>query len=369
MTADGPLLQCLIDPTRFSALGLRQWDLLLRQARRPMLSGRLATLAHPDALPPQVAAHLRSALCVCQHQQRTVRWEIERIAQALAPLNLPVVLLKGAAYLAGALPNAPGRFFNDVDILVPREALGVVEKTLLAAGWQPTKLDDYDQRYYRRWMHELPPLRHRLRGTTLDVHHTIVPETSRLRPDPRKLIQCSTPLPRSPLRILAPTDLILHSATHLFQEGEFPHALRDLVDLDLLLRHFDAPDFAMHLRRRAEELDLTRPLFYALRFTHDVLGTPLTPDAASTGAPGPLTRWLMDRLIRAVVTPALPESLSARRAIAQRLLFLRGHFLRMPLSVLLPHLAHQGWRRVGRRGGGAATDPATILDTQERSQT
>ena len=37
----------------------------------------------------------------------------------------------------------------------------------------------YDQRYYREWMHELPPLLHVRRQTALDVHHAIAPETAR----------------------------------------------------------------------------------------------------------------------------------------------------------------------------------------------
>ena len=47
--------------------------------------------------------------------------------------------------------------------------------------------------------------------------------------------------------VLAPEDMVLHSATHLFNEGEFDRGLRDLNDLDLLLREFGA---AAELRPR-----------------------------------------------------------------------------------------------------------------------
>ena len=54
----------------------------------------------------------------------------------------------------------------------------------MAHGWLRMKIDPYDDRYYRVWMHEIPPLRHRERKTEIDLHHTILPRTSRLKPDP-----------------------------------------------------------------------------------------------------------------------------------------------------------------------------------------
>ena len=126
---------------------------------------------------------------------------------------------------------------------------------LLRAGWEPVKLDPYDQRYYRTWMHELPPLRHHRRRTVIDVHHTILPESGRLRPDPADLLQAARPTGDGPFRVLAPTDMVLHSAAHLFQDGTLGMGLRDLTDLDALLRHFgETPGFWSALVRRAERL-------------------------------------------------------------------------------------------------------------------
>ena len=106
-------------------------------------------------------------------------------------------------------------------------------------GWATSKTTAYDQRYYRRWMHELPPLRHISRQTMLDVHHAILPITARLKPDSAKLLAASRPIAGEPrLRVLAPVDMVLHSATHLFCNEDVGNGLRDLVDLDSLLREF-----------------------------------------------------------------------------------------------------------------------------------
>jgi len=106
-------------------------------------------------------------------------------------------------------------------------ALPEVEAALMLQGWATTHHNSYDQRYYRRWMHELPPLRHVTRATVLDVHHAILPETARLKPDSAKLLAASVPAQSDArFRVLAPADMVLHSATHLLHDEELRHGLR-----------------------------------------------------------------------------------------------------------------------------------------------
>ncbi|MFX6435483.1 nucleotidyltransferase family protein, partial [Acinetobacter baumannii] len=84
----------------------------------------------------------------------------------------------------------------------PRDALDAVEAALLGAGWEWVKPDPYDDAYYRRWMHELPPLIHHERDRMIDVHHTILPLTAQPKPDAAALIADSVLLANS-LRVLA----------------------------------------------------------------------------------------------------------------------------------------------------------------------
>lgn len=217
----------------------------------------------------------------------------------------------------------------------------------MLAGWVGAQRDPYDQRYYREWMHELPPMRHLRRGTVVDVHHAITPPTSRWCADSEKMRSQAIPLPGRPaVRILAPADMVLHSATHLFHEGELDNGLRDLVDLDSLLRHFGAqPGFWDRLVPRAVEVGLARPLYYALRYTKLKLGTPV-PDgvaaaaAAAAGPAGPL-RVLMDALFVRALRPKHPSCSGAATRLARWLLYVRGHWLRMPVPLLLYHLTRK----------------------------
>lgn len=345
----GILLTALREPEQMTAFGPDEWDLLLRLARHARLLGRLAVIMDEtggmEQLPASVRDHFTAAKVFVRHYQRTARWEINRILAALEGNDVPLVLLKGGAYILAGLPPSRGRLLSDVDLLVPREYLESFEQTLLANGWQSVKLEEYDQRYYRTWMHELPPLRHPERLIEVDIHHTISPLTSRLDPDPEMLLADSIPLADTRLRVLQPVDMVLHSAVHLFHDGEFINGLRDLVDLADLFKHFGKhPDFWDKLAGRARMQGLLRPLFYTLRYTHRLLAADIPEPimvAAANGAPSGAVLRLMDNLVEAVMIPEHPDFPRRRRALAQWLLYVRSHWLRMPPVMLLKHLVRK----------------------------
>src|SRR5262249_29388812 len=212
------------------------------------------------------------------------------------------------------------------------------EAALLGHGWEGTPPDAYDKRYSRPWMHELPPMQHRERGTVIDVHHNILPETARWRPDPRLLLAAARPLADPQLRVLAPADMVLHSAAHLFQEGELENGLRDLTDLDALLRHFGAEaGFWDQLVPRPRALGLERTLFYALRYARRLLQTPVPGavwTAAQAGGPAGAVRRLMDGLVERALLPEPDDAARWGTWLARGLLFVRGHWLRMPPLLL-----------------------------------
>ncbi|MBV8603305.1 MAG: nucleotidyltransferase family protein [Pelomonas sp.] len=340
------LIDVLREPARIRGLGPAQWDLLVRQARHANLLGRLhAILARADLLDavlPAALVHLRSAAVLAERQHQSVRFETAKLRDTLAGLGTPLLLLKGAAYVAAGLPASLGRVFADVDILVPRARLSEAESALLLTGWIGAVHDAYDQRYYREWMHELPAMRHMERGTALDVHHTILPPTARLHPDPALLFEAAVALPDLPgVAVLAPTDMVLHSATHLFFDGEVDNLLRDLSDLDLLLRHFGAaPAFWLALVARARRLELTTPLRLALRHCRRVFATPIPAEtfaAVAAERAVPLLDFVYARALRP------PHASAADRfsRLAARLLYLRGHWQRMPPLQLARHLMHK----------------------------
>lgn len=343
-----PLVRYLRDPESAVAFAAPEWEQLISAARRGYLLSRVAWLAKRDQffeqLPQKIQLHLQSASRVAESQTNSVNREIVHIHQALAEPAIPFTLLKGAAYIKGRFDTAQGRLLSDIDILVPKDRLTDAEITLCKHGWFPTKLDAYDQRYYREWMHELPPLQHLGRGTTLDVHHTILPPTARLKPDVGKLWSdvCAVEKAKD-IFVLSPVDMVLHSATHLFHDGELEHGLRDLVDLDALIGQFSMEhQFFEKLISRAEALDLGRPLYYALKYCRAFLSTSI-PDAVFLRASAYDNRSVVVRsIIEFAILKSIGSVLEDRPSFAahasQFVMYVRSHYLRMPLRLLLPHL-------------------------------
>ena len=352
MDAIAYLTSALVEPDSLTALSLAEWDRLIRYARSSGLLARVQVLLDErdliDRVPSPVIPHLTAARTVADHERRSLSWEVNRIERALAGVDGSCIVLKGAAYSMLDLGLARGRISSDVDIIVPIALIEQIEKALLDHGWQHIKLNDYDQYFYRHWSHELPPLQHRDRGTVVDVHHTILPPTGRLSPDPEKLIAAAIPLEGTRFRVLAPTDMVLHSAAHAFQDGDLTRGLRDLVDIDDLLRHFSQKEtFWAELVARAEELNLRRPLYYAMRYSHFYLQTPIPQDIL-----GRSKRWqpawpasvMMDVAVGKVLTSG-PWHKGLAFKLSQQLLYIRSHWLRMPAHLLIPHLIRKASRK------------------------
>lgn len=363
------LLLALREPASMAGFDDSTWDLVVRQAASAGLLGRLGALAEQHgvraAVPAAVWRHMEAMLTIAAQQQRAVRWELVQLTQVLADLDGPVLLLKGAAYAAAGLPPAAGRLFADIDLLVPRAQLDAAEAALMLGGWIGSHHSEYDRRYYRQWMHELPPMMHIRRRTVLDVHHSLLPPTARIKTPAEPVIEAARPLQEFPrFCVPDPLDQVLHSAAHLFHEGEWEHGLRDLVDLDALLRAGAADGgYWRRLLARAGQLNLGRPLFYGLRYCRRLLATPV-PDEALAQCPGrpsaPAAR-LMDALFVPALATAHHSCRVAGSGPAAFALYVRSHWLRMPLHLLLPHLAHKAWIGLVERDGGSKRDKGTAL--------
>ena len=339
-------------PRQMDRFSQAEWELLLRQAGAARLTAALYCLAERldmlGRIPAPAREHLEWTRAHGERHAQGVRTEVREICRALAGLGMPLIFLKGAGYALAGLAPAPGRLFSDIDLLVPKERIHEVEAALMMHGWAGNQHDAYDQRYYREWMHELPPMQHIRRLSLIDVHHAILPETARVRPQPALLRAAAVPVAGHPgCQVLAPVDMVLHSAVHLFYDGEFDHGLRDLVDIHRLLLDFGAqPGFWEALPGRAAELQLARPLFYALRYAVRLLGTPVpaaTLAASAAGQPNRVLLALMDALFGRALMPLHASCGDWASPAARFALYIRGNWLRMPPVLLSRHLFHKAF--------------------------
>jgi hypothetical protein len=315
-----------------------------------VLAARVRAAGVDGDVPPYVVPHFTSEERVARHRRQMALWEMECLAEALEDLDAPVVLLKGAAYIAQALPIADGRLLSDVDLLVHRSKLEEAEHALTSAGWASNKLDPYDQHYYRAWSHELPPMRLPAHPLEIDLHHTILPPTGRIPIDADALVRDAQPLADSRFSVLCPEDQIVHACVHLFQDSDCSERLRDLIDVDGLMRHFAVDEASWdRLLSRVALHGAGRPFWYSLRYAQSLLGTPVPSDvlarAGGSAPPQPL-RGMMDALVPRVLGPVHPDLRSPTSLrFARWLLYVRSHWLRMPPGLLARHLTTKWMRR------------------------
>ncbi len=345
-----PWLHALGHPEITAGWTLAEWEVAVRQSRRLRLLARLAeSIAYAGllgAVPEPAARLLQAERLTSAYRQRIVSWAATCIARTLGDLGTPLVLLKGAAYQAQGLKISTGRLPSDLDILVPRQALSQALQRLKAEGWEEPDLDDHDRRYYHAWSHEVPPLRHGSHPIELDLHHNILPPLGPVAVDMQTLLAECRPSAWSCWSVLSPRDQVLHSAAHLFFDSEPMERVRDLVDLDGLLRHHGEVDegFWTALLPRAEQLRLMEPLLLACHFCSSWLDTPIPASIqARIRSAGPAHRFTRLQFSALLAPAELDRPRHVAQRAAARLILWRYHLRRMPLRILVPHMWHK-WR-------------------------
>lgn len=355
MTNQALLLDAFRNPDNIKRYSVKQWNQILPQIRVSFVA--LYFLEHVeshkliDFLPEKIRTYLENEQYKVRFQRRQTLYEIEKINESLNAKAIDAIYLKGAAYVLADLPIANWRNFSDIDLLVNKEKITQTELMLNIVGYISQKTDDYDQQYYREYMHEIPPLQHVTRGVVVDLHHNILPtcintpvnidELSLSAIDDKMSIGCKT---------FSPEAMFIHSAVHLFHEGEFEKGLRDLLDLATLYRHFNQQDkqFDDRTISLAKQVSQEKSLYFALRYINAILDVELSLIAVEF-----ITRFeskyrysgIADFIFKNVLIPHHANCQNTKSSVAKFLAYIRGHLLRMPLRLLIPHLIMKSWMK------------------------
>lgn len=351
------LVQVLRSPRSINNFNTQDWNLLLRQAHSSKMLTRLSNSFYNhnviNLVPEKVLNHINSEQVKVAYLQAQVKREVQELNELFDELNINAIYLKGTAYLLAELPVAEGRVFSDIDILINQSDIDKVEISLKCRGWKSQKTEDHDQEYYRKYMHEIPPLQNILRGTVIDIHHNILPVCNDKKIDIDLLTDNSLTLNdinthKYQNQILAPDAMFLHSAIHLFHEGELEQGLRGLSDLDILFSYFEENEtnFSQQLINLSEKINQQESLFYAWRYLDKVLNRQL-PKAAQL-----FVSSYQEKIKSLAITDFIFLNLldvhhstraSWKFSIAVIIAYWRGHLLRMPLRLLIPHLIKKLW--------------------------
>ena len=334
------------------SISLVEWELLIRIAREASVLPRVAYALDTvmESVPEYAQTHLISAKYHAKLLAQQVQFEAREFKRILpVELQAEIIYLKGAAYTLSGCTAGRGRVFSDIDMLVSKTNLREVEARLSVYAWFTQPTDDYDDMYYRQWAHEIPPLKHSGRGTILDVHHNLVPLISGKAPDINDFTAGARTLSCG-ARVLSPGAMILHSAVHLFYQEEYHHGFRDLSDLHLLFSEFGCEQaFWDELFILAQKTGFGLELALALRYVNMLFDTDI-PQAelhkSQLWLPAKIKLKIFDWIYSRVLQPHHTLCNVSGLGLANTMALVRGHWIKMPVHILLMHTAAKGYRNM-----------------------
>jgi hypothetical protein len=344
------LTKYLLDFTLLESVSDDEVHSLLRVLIHAQLHGYVAyKLKDIEKYPRAFKRHILSIKTFSKAQYVQVIKACKTISHDLEALRAPVLLLKGAAYIAANKDNAKGRLISDIDILVSKEHLPDVERLLTSKGWAPKELDDFDEKYYRDWSHELPPYTHLETGVTLDIHHNLLPGTSGKTIDIADIIATKQ---ATDFNLFVPKDeyLILHSAIHLLLNDDIEKGLRDCLDLHCLLKEYIQSNNIETLQSVFKNAGCEREFFVLLNLLRKLFTgeAGIYSDKTLSTNSNSTYKSIASDLEKAVF-PATSYLSNSTNRYARFKVYLRGHLSKMPLSIFLRHITYKAYRTIVKK--------------------
>lgn len=337
------LFDVFANPELVTSYSDTQWQALIRVLRGgDMLAAFYYLLARSSLIefvPKFALKHLESAKTYADRQAHQVRSEAKELKAVLGNVWIEPIFLKGAAYVLRGDTNHFGRVMSDIDILVRHNELNKTEEILQKHDWAEKQLDPYDADYYRKWAHELPPYRHVYRGTALDIHFTLLPPICGLEVAEQELFS-GKQLVENDCYVLNPELIILHCIVHLFYNEDFEKSFRDIYDIHLLVTQLEAAQSLKSLISLGEKLGFKRELHYALCIRDMIFATQSLDESDRVKfSTSILSQFFIKKILYRALMPSHDLLPNRWNSFARFIMYIRGHLLKMPPKVLIPHMA------------------------------
>ncbi len=340
------IVDILLNPSLLLSMPLAQQSDLMIVLRHQKIIARFAYLTKQydvfDKLHEKTQRHLKNALKIAEKQKEQVQLEASLISNLLKNESKFVVFLKGAAYTLSDTLVGKGRVYSDIDILVNKAELKSCEQTLAFDGWLGQEISNYDDKYYRKWAHEIPPLEHCERGTIIDVHHNIIPIISQDAPTVEALtsfIQTN----KQGIQTLTPAAQFVHSAVHLFRNEDYNNAFRDISDLYLMLLNENGNEvnenFLLDVQKVADDLTFNYEVGLAYSLVSQIFSLNIPKNFIERNLNKSRLRTAFDQFIfKDVLLPQHDLLPGSHTPFKHFLAIIRGHFIKMPFALLCYHL-------------------------------
>nr|WP_252729390.1 nucleotidyltransferase family protein [Aliiglaciecola lipolytica] len=345
------LYQILLNPSRGLNLALTDWQNVIFILREGKL---LASLYHAakrdgcyDAYPHFVKRHLYSAYVYANRQAQQIFFEANEFRLLLEQVGITAVFLKGAGYTLRNSLNSYGRVCSDIDVLVNKNDLTAAEAHVKKNRWQSETLNDYDEKYYRDWAHEIPPLIHINRATVVDMHHNLYPPISGRAINIKKFISSRQKM-QSGCFVLEPATTVMHSIIHMFANEDSSSWMRDLYDIILLIKENESVEFWKVLMESSQQTDFDFEFEFVccIKALQHYSNLNIPTDVVSYINDYRLTklqRWLIQNAILPSIAPEHSLVMSSKIKWAKTIVYFRGHWIKMPFAVLCKHFAFKSF--------------------------
>lgn len=277
----------------------------LRHGLLPLVYYRLRRV-DGDLVPPGVMADLEASYYLCLRRNIYLRECLVEVLTALHKGGIEPIVLKGGA-LTGTVYANPGlRPMGDLDLLVSTEAMEQAGAALSSIGYRlagklSVQMVTFQQRFGGglEWVRE-----DRLGPTYIDLQHDLVGVDFCRHAFPIKpeaLCAAALPLPLDreeglpqvqTLRLSA-EDTLIHLCLHQALHHGYAVPLRGVVDMDWLVASEGSADFWQRVTERAGQWRAGIVLYWGLRRSRDLLGTPVPADTLEALAPSALRQRLL----------------------------------------------------------------------------
>jgi hypothetical protein len=342
----------LINPSIAIKWSIQVWESAILVLREEKLLASLYHLSKQQEVfsryPEFAQRHLFSASVYAQRQAKQIHYEASKLTQLLSEDDITPIFLKGANYTLRGSENSHGRICSDIDVLVKKDQINQAEALLIEQNWQSETLTEYDQKYYREWAHEIPPLIHPFRGTVLDVHHNLYLPISGRSPN-IDLFLSDLEYTKEGLAVLKLPQTVLHSVIHLFMNEDFSSGLRDLFDIYILVKHYGDDTFWQDIYILAEKTQFVVELQYCLKALQIIFNYECPSLVSTKFTHSVLTysqqHWAKHVFVNAILSQH-PLVVTRKQRVADSLAYFRGHWVKMPLSVLFKHFIVKTYKQL-----------------------
>lgn len=319
------------------------WPYLLEEAQfqgvAPLLDEALAGLGLDSLEPPSFKSEMRNIRARILARNLFLLSEAKRVLGHFCTVGVEAIALKGpvlAATLYGDLSLRPAR---DIDLLVRPADMPACRRALASLGYEI--LNRWEERHP---FHDPPYM---LAGPTrlcLELHWGVTDE--RLVPlDLKAMWERAVHASVEGVRVLAlsPEDNLLYLAYHVTKHWDMP--LRRLCDIGQLLAKYETSLNWPYIVQALPGTG-TRGFFCcSVARAHRLLGAPVPPTLLQSIAPGPATRFLLERVASDSCFLGLSRRLGPERAELAHCLMHTG--MRRKVQAYLYHILGSSGGRNG----------------------